>query len=471
MTPTRPGELRLLVFIFIVSFLLHALFISRFSTPVFDEMHFATYAAQYARHEAHFDIHPPLGKLLYAAVLSLYPSSTYNEATYIKIDTQDSRGHSGGELHYFGIARPFASFPYVALRLLASFFGALLPVLGYILLKHLTSNPFAPFFAAFLLLFENALLMETRLILLNGMMLSFGILALIFFWGKKQNIILAGLCLGLALGVKLSASVFVVPIFLGFVFNLPRKTFREHEWDLGTMGGIALLVLALVSASHFLVIQPAEQIAVLRDFGSQLTPGLPFSDAAANGWLGKTALFFKAFLDQFDAMVGGYLSGTSSHISMSQWFTWPFMQGGFSYSSVAGVSTILLLPIRALFEFHGKQMGLLGNIAVWLLGTIAVLWTGWFVIRKKFRTGENKLFFVLFVGWLSALLPFVSVVKRTSFLYHYFPALFFGTLLAAYWIGVALEKTPRRHRWKIIAPLAVVVLGGFLLAAPYTYGL
>ncbi|MEK7465622.1 MAG: phospholipid carrier-dependent glycosyltransferase [Patescibacteria group bacterium] len=452
-----------LLIVFLISFAFHLFNIQKPNRPAFDEVHFATYAAEYARHEAHFDIHPPLGKLLYAAVLSLYPSSAYQDANFIAINTR-------GELKYSAIDRPFGNYPYVALRILASLFGALLPILGYVLLKNLTQNPFAPPLAAFFLLFENALLMETRLILLNGMMLVFGILALIFFFGKKQRVVFSGICLGLALSVKLSAFVFAIVLFFGFMLEIPKKPFRAYDRDLGTVGGVALLVLGFFVAIHILIVSPAEQISVLRDLRTQMTPGLPAPWNTEPLFFQKIALFFKASIEQFNGMVAGYVVGTPTHVAMSPWYAWPFMSGGFSYSLFVP-KTAPLFPLRVLFGSNAGQMGIVGNIFVWLSGTVAVLWSVWFSVRSKFNAKKFAGLAVLLAGWVAALLPFVSIVRRTSFLYHYFPALIFSILLLAHWVGVLLTKLSPLKQKILLAGIFLLTLGGFVLAAPYTYGL
>ncbi len=449
--------------IFLASFVLHLFFLSSPGRAVFDEAHFATYAAQYARHEAHFDIHPPLGKLLYGSVLTFFPSQTYTDADFITIDSRAG-------LTYGTVDRTFGTFPYVPLRILASLFGALLPLLGYLFLKRLTDNPYAPVLAGIFLLFENALLMETRLILLNGMALTFGFLSLIFYFQKKQLLILSGICLGLAISIKLTAIVFGVLLFLAFVAGIPKSDFRTTERALGTIVFIALIVLGLSSSTHLFIVPMEDQLSVLIDFGAQLTPGLP------SGWemkppvIKNVALFLKIYIDSFDAMVGGYLGGLNTHIAMSRWFTWPFTNGGFTYANLTPSSSILL-PIRTLFSDSVKLMGFMGNLAVWLSGTIAFVFSAYFLVRKKMRNfNESPALFVLILGWIASLLPFAVFVKRASFVYHYFPALIFSVLLASYWLGIILEKiSPKKRSWLAGGIIGIVLLF-FMLALPYTYG-
>lgn len=453
-------------FLFIASFLLHIWSIGKPGIPAFDEVHFATYSAEYARHETHFDIHPPLGKLLYAAVLTFFPTSTYYEANFIAINTQD------GGLEYKGLYRPFGTFPYVALRILASFFGALLPVLGYLLLKELTDNPYAPLLGGLFLLFENALLMETRLILLNGMFLTFGLASLLLFFGRKQNIYLAGILLGLALSIKLSAIVFVALICLSLIFPVPRNIpFKKHGSMIATTIGIALFVLMLGVVSHFLFSSPTDQISLLQKFGSPGLVALPASFNSLSPFFQNIFHLINATLLQFHAMVSNYIAGVVSHEAMSAWYTWPFMSGGFTYFNSGMDQTIFFTPLRVLFQAHSGIMSLTGNPVLWLFGIASVLLTGVFLIRKKRGVLLSNAALVLTLGWVAGILPFASIVNRVSFLYHYFPPLLFSLLLAAYWLGILLERVPPRIGKWLVGGVFLFVIAGFVLALPYTYGL
>jgi len=454
----------LIALLFFASFSLHLWSIEKPNIPAFDEVHFATYAAQYARHETHFDIHPPLGKLLYGAVLTFFPSSTYSEANFIKIDTR-------GEIQYTGIFSPFGNFPYVALRILASLFGALIPVLGYLLLRDLTDNPYAPFLGGLFLLFENAILMETRLILLNGMLLVFGLAGLLFFFGKRRNIYLAGILLGLALSIKLSAIVFVLTICLGFMFSVPNISFERYGRAVATTIGIALFVLVLSVLSHFLFSSPMDQIELLQKFGS---PGLshlspPFSDLS--DLFQKIFRLMNASILQFHAMVSNYIEGVTSHIAMSPWYTWPFMSGGFTYYQAHQTAPFYLTPLRALFVKNSGTIALTGNAFLWISGIFSVILSAYVLLRKKWRSQFSDGTLILLLGWVAGILPFGVVVSRVSFLYHYFPPLVFSLLLAALWTGRLLEKSdPTKVRWIALGILGGV-LGGFFLSLRFTYGL
>ncbi|GAB0493858.1 hypothetical protein MMPV_005144 [Pyropia vietnamensis] len=81
--------------------------------------------------------------------------------------------------------------------------------------------------------------------------------------------------------------------------------------------------------------------------------------------------------------------------------------------------------------------------------------------RSVLATGVFLLF-----GWLTSLLPFV-LVDRTSFLYHYLPALMYGQLLAA----LVVDQLPRRLRYFVCCLIVCGVLAAYLYWAPWVYAL
>ena len=114
----------------LTSFILHIYRISIPSEPVFDEVHFATYAADYLNQQAFFDIHPPLGKLLFAGVLAFFPRGRIENAKFISFSRLENGGISSKALN-----DGYRDFPYIALRLFSSFVGIALILAFYLFLK------------------------------------------------------------------------------------------------------------------------------------------------------------------------------------------------------------------------------------------------------------------------------------------------------------------------------------------------
>lgn len=141
-------------------------FITRFyklyhpSEVVFDEVHFGKFASHYLEHEFFFDVHPPLGKLLFALVGYLIGYS--GEFKFEKIG--DSYTDNG--------------VPYVMYRALPAALGALTVPLVFGILEHCHFSPYACFIGAALILFDGAFITEERLILLDSSLIFFCLLSI-----------------------------------------------------------------------------------------------------------------------------------------------------------------------------------------------------------------------------------------------------------------------------------------------------
>ena len=222
-----------------MSTVLHFWRISYPSQPLFDEVHFATYAADYVQHRAYYDIHPPLGKLMYAAVLSfVMPRNFFGTSQFVIIKMNQETKN----LDVTDAGVPFGDFPYVPLRAASAVVGVLLVLAFYKFLRALGLSTIGSLLGAFFVTFENALLLDTRLILLNSMFMAFGFLALAFYFQKNRRPWLAGTLWGLALSVKLSAIVFSAPIFITYYLTRVKK----NNYALEKLYGKKFLVMGII---------------------------------------------------------------------------------------------------------------------------------------------------------------------------------------------------------------------------------
>lgn len=132
---------------------------------VFDELHYGKYVSLYMKNTFFFDSHPPLGKQLIAGAALL---SNFDES--FKFDK---------------IGSPYPEdFPLFALRIIPAVFGSLLVPLAYHLMLEFNMSQWTSLVAALLFLFDNALLTQSRFILMESMIIFFslfGILCLIKF--------------------------------------------------------------------------------------------------------------------------------------------------------------------------------------------------------------------------------------------------------------------------------------------------
>lgn len=141
-----------LIIITTLSFVTRFWGISHPNEVVFDEVHFGKFASYYLQRIYFFDVHPPLGKLLFALM-----------GWFVGYD---------GNFHFEDIGLSYVTnkVPYVAYRAMPAFLGALtVPVVFNIMWESGYSLP-ACILSACLILFDNAHIGQTRLILLDAIL-------------------------------------------------------------------------------------------------------------------------------------------------------------------------------------------------------------------------------------------------------------------------------------------------------------
>ncbi|XP_018024588.1 protein O-mannosyltransferase 1 [Hyalella azteca] len=142
--------------LFMVSFAIRLWRLDHPKGIVFDELHYGKYAGHYLQNTFFFDSQPPFGKQMIAL------------AAYIA-------GYDGS-FKFDRIGGPYdATVPVFAMRLVPAFFGALLSPTVYKLMQELGSSQPAALLAAVLIVLDNAVVIQTRYILLEGPLLFFGL--------------------------------------------------------------------------------------------------------------------------------------------------------------------------------------------------------------------------------------------------------------------------------------------------------
>ncbi|XP_052104274.1 protein O-mannosyl-transferase 1-like [Mytilus californianus] len=129
---------------------------------VFDELHFAKYASLYLQRIFFFDSHPPLGKMLLAL----------------------AGGYSGfeGDINFDRIGAEFSpQFPVYQLRLPPALMGSLVVPIIYQICVELKMSRWSALLAGIFVLLDNALLVQSRFMLMEGMLLFFMCLSIYSF--------------------------------------------------------------------------------------------------------------------------------------------------------------------------------------------------------------------------------------------------------------------------------------------------
>ncbi|EGI66055.1 PREDICTED: protein O-mannosyltransferase 1 isoform X1 [Acromyrmex echinatior] len=127
---------------------------------VFDELHYGKYVGLYMKRTFFFDSHPPLGKQLISA------------AAYL--------AGFDGQFKFDRIGSPYNdAIPLYALRLVPAICGSLLIPTGYYLVLELGLKQWAAAIGGTLLLLDNALLTQSRFILMESILMYFSLLGLL----------------------------------------------------------------------------------------------------------------------------------------------------------------------------------------------------------------------------------------------------------------------------------------------------
>ncbi|MGC9602855.1 MAG: phospholipid carrier-dependent glycosyltransferase [Minisyncoccia bacterium] len=426
------------IFLIGVSAVLHLWRLSSPSQPVFDEVYFSTFAAQDALHEPYLDIHPPLGRFILSLPLFFYNAKSVGDANFVRI----YRSTTSTQLVTEYKPTDYKNFPYVDLRLVSVFFGLVFLSAFFLFVREIAGNNVA-LLALFFAVLENALLLHTRLILMDGIYLALGFLGLYLFFRKKTAPVLGGLIWGLALSVKLSALVIAGPLLILWTITdgAERKDIGKRIIKFILAGAITLLLTwFLINTSLFPV---AGREALFNDL---------FSTGASSSFWTPVQIFAK----EVSVSVTGYL-GEGTNWMMSPWYFWPLMMG----------------VMR--FNLSGSNIALIGNSFVWYLGTLAVIAAIIKFVRagiKRIGVGEEvRPALLLLGGYILSLVPFFTVIRRATFLYHYFPALAFAIALAAFLIIKFIGNKSTKIKIAVLAPIIVLTIIGFIISAPYTYGL
>ena len=480
--------------LFIVSAILHFGWIGHPNEAVFDEVHFGKFVSGYLTGEYYFDIHPPLGKLMIAGVAKL-------------ADFEPRYG-------FLNIGEHYPDNKYIWLRVMPALFGSLLVPLVFLLALRLSRSLTASILAGFFITFENALLVQSKFILMDSFLLFFGFLGLYLFlcsrdffapaqdgntriekrerdsqsvlkseetrWWGLWAVLGSGAALGLSISIKWTGVSFLgLALLLGLVGIIRRMRDRDDYTRMLYGYGILIIVPFLLYISffyiHFKLLPkpgPGDGFMTSRFHESRAT-GYPPGDFLAN------------FRELNKEMFAANRRITTEHSYSSTWRTWPFMMRSVYYWN----KDIQASPESD--DRGGSTSGGAGFMRIYLLGNPFVWWTssiltGIFLVllvrnsvvrilagltytRRKARiiklehplTRED---IVLAIGWAANLVPF-AFIGRVMFLYHYFAALIFAVIIAA----IMIERL-RKGAKSVLALVIILTILGFYIITPVTYG-
>ena len=396
----------------------HGAWLTRPLSVVFDEVYFGRYALLYLKPEDYFDLHPPLGKLIFAAMawlLGLNPGFPY--------------GTNG---------LPLPDVSYTLLRLPAHLAGVMLPLALYGVARELRMSVWAAFVVGLLAALDNALLVMSRTVQLDVLFMSAGFGALWAYLRHRRSGSAAWFFAAVLLGAVSFSIKWTGLAFLGLV-GLLEVVRLVRQRDTATLARLALMV---VLPALFYLATFAIHFAIVDRAGG----------APATGFLER---FFDLNTRMFDAS----RNTMTRHPYSSHWYDWPFMMRTVDFW--AQYNDPLL-----------SRIYLLGNPVVWWSSAYCMLYLLVNFVPKlpallarsvPAPATPAELFIV--AGYLMNMLPFTQI-KRVMFLYHYLPALCFAILA----VGLLLDRSGRHARW-LGGVLLVLAGAAFVYFAPLSYGL
>jgi dolichyl-phosphate-mannose-protein mannosyltransferase len=220
---------------------------------VFDEVHFGKFASYYLRGEYYFDVHPPLGKMLLALV-----------GYVVGYDGHFLFDNIGDDYYQHSV-------PFIAFRFFCAIVGAGVIPVSFLVLEEIGCSTVSCIFGCLLLVFDTALIAQSRLILLDSMLMFFCALALLF-WVRFHSIrqqeftmewwfrlLLTGVGLALCTGVKMVGLFTVAVVGVATLFDLwelldyKRTTFKKFSQHFMARALCLILVPVLLYVVPFYI--------------------------------------------------------------------------------------------------------------------------------------------------------------------------------------------------------------------------
>lgn len=240
-----------ILIIWLVSFIIRIYRVEKGNFVMWDEAHFGKFAGHYLNREFFFDVHPPLGKLLTAF---------------------------GGWVSGMAKDFPFTSeevYPvsvdFVSMRIFHSLFGSFIPVFGYSIVRSMLMKRGTAIAISIGLIFDNALIGISRLILLDPFLIFFIGLSEVFLCrvvmdnrrvqSVSSDLVGLGVSIGLAMSVKwvglltvAHVGIFAVYILLQEIRKRSREFFCLFFRLFFTLILIPLSIYTGVFLVHFLLL-------------------------------------------------------------------------------------------------------------------------------------------------------------------------------------------------------------------------
>ena len=398
---------------------------------VFDEVYFGDFITKYFQQSFYFDIHPPFAKLIIAGIASLVGMSpSYS-------------------FQFTGINDVYPDSFYLLMRGIVGIFGVLLPLVIYFFTYQLTRRTSVSFVAALLVIFDNALLVQSRFILTDIFLLVFGFLGLALilysYTTKKTSWLFWGsIALGCGMLVKWTGLLF---IGLACIIYFYHEDILSALKKILILCGIVLILYVSIFATH---------LSLLPYTG----PGDVFMSPTFQSTLIGNNLYtssnhpslFKNIWEVNKKMLSANTTISDPHPYGSKVYTWPLLLRPIYFWNTTFSSDI------------ESRIYLQGNPFIWWSGLVALILFSLTSILRGIRKKISLFDLIIPLGFFANLIPFLFI-SRVAFIYHYFPSLLFALIALSYLL------TSHKLSYIIVPLFFVIAITVFIFFAPLSYGL
>ena len=404
---------------------------------IFDEVHFGNFTSWYIQKKFHFDIHPPLGKMLmgYIAKLTDYKGD---------ISFADKLGSKYLTDELF----------YVSQRITPAIFSAMTSPLLFVAMRCLSLPCFFSAAAGIMLTTDISLIVEGKFILSDGILHFFTalhIFALCFFMNKDLlwRAVLAGITLGLASTCKYTA--------LGL---LGVDGMTQIVWILSSKPDIKSIV---IRAAAFIVPFVTVFLGVWT-VHFVLTPYTGYNSNYFSPEYQKTIITPEK---ENYTYWGNRLLGPGL---IKRIFVWNKIMNSINmrsdiphpYESLPIYWPLLLDKYVLFFSEPNRSINCIGSPATYWMSSICLLLT---VIGFVFGKCDWRNALLLW-AWSVSYFPFL-LVPRTMYMYHYLVPLMFAIMNTCVLIYNVLPRKVAEYIMTVVLILCLLV---YFFFSPWIYG-
>lgn len=457
-----PKENEVLSYGFAVLIIAFATYFFNYYNPAavfWDENYHIASAQKYIAGVMYMEPHPPLGKLFIAlGEWLMHPNDTL-------------------DLTYFTQTDYIKKFPegysWVGVRLFPTLFGASSALLFFLILYRIGKYAELAFLFSALYLFENAFILQSRSAMLESTQMFFIFAAILYFLflmdrekiGYKHYFIF-GLFMGLSLMVKANGLILILLFPALFLYRV--------KWDHGYLKALKRFVLdgVVIAAAMALVTVAVFSIhfALGKKVGEKTYKASPEYLEMIRNHETMNPLNFPVMMQDNFTFMKEYSKGVPRYNPCkkgengSLTATWPFINKTINYRwSKEGEE------VRYLY--------LMGNPVIWFSVVLAVI-LGAVLVLGHYVFGlavtERRLFFLITTFgtiYLSYMITMFNI-ERVMYLYHYFIALFVGTMLLftlfVYLFRSSIEQKSRLLTAGVLLFVAEIIYT-YWFFGPFTY--